>query len=356
MLDYIVSEGWLFMTVFIALCAVPTLMIMKRPFKNLFLARTTQIVVSLLAFAALMYMVMGPSGYAVQFVGGLSNGKDLCLIEMHFEGEDGYEAYRLYVLDQETGNLKFRKKIETQDILCVRENSVVFFLWNYAEEYDLTSGELLHTWSEEEGFEKFPQLDCGISDLNRGSNSAWFENFGWLSITAKDGHKYCYDIMKDELIETEYLNGPPERGEFTCDEYSVKFKDSTDGTSWYYDFQDKTGEIKQLVFHDSQDKETVLEGEYLNPDMVDVYPKIQTFVLRHYTTTESISSIHSAVGSDNKIKWQLSQADLKTEDKFSKQPLPGISMPVDNNLILTFGGQVFCIRVASGKVLWKTAL
>ena len=129
MLDYIVSNTWAFMLVFMAVATVPTLVIIKRPFKkNLILGRASQITISALAFGALLYLVMGPSGYVGNFIGAVSNGEKICLIEEHYQGDgDGgsWEAYRLYVLDARDGHRILRMNVETSSILCVTENSVI---------------------------------------------------------------------------------------------------------------------------------------------------------------------------------------------------------------------------------------
>lgn len=317
--------------------------------------RITQFGVSLLAFAALMYLLLGPHGYAVQYIGGLTNGDDLCLVEQHYTGDgDGgsYVNYRLFVLDMKTGERKLRLPVDSPEILCVKENSVVFFIWNYAEEYDLKTGEKINEWNKENGFEKFPELSVGISDINRSTGAYDFENKGWLTVTAKNGHQYIYNLLTDELKEEKFV--PHVVPTYNVDDHEIRFNDSTDNKYWRYNFEDKTGELKQLVFHDKDYAETILEGEYLRPEMVSVHPELGLFVFKHYTSTDYNASIHTGVGFDHQIKWRLSQADLQTSDNFTNQPLPGITIPFGDQLIATFGGQAICINVSDGNVVWKS--
>jgi hypothetical protein len=355
-LDYIFSETWLMTTVFILVCFIPTIVIIYRPFKNLILGRITQITVAGGAFAFLMYLVMGPDGYALQYIGGLTNGKEICLIEMHYQGDGDaghYEVYRLYVLDLKTGKRISRTSVESQELLCVTENTAIFFERTSAVAYDLKSGEKVHEWSKEKGFEDFPELHSGISELNRSTASYQFKNEAWLTITAKNGHQYCYNLLTSELVEQEY---PPSDSEdsFTRDDYEVAHKSTGSNKEWYFSFKEKTGEIKQLVYHSKNNPEKILDGDYLNPKMIAVYPDQKLFIIQHFTTVENTSAIFTAVTFDQQIKWRVTQTDLKAADKFSDQPLPGISFPKDNQLITTFGGLVILLNAADGSIVWKS--
>ena len=355
LLDYIVSETWLMTTVFIVVCFIPTIVIIYRPFKNLILARITQITVAGGAFAFLMYLAIGPDGYALQYIGGLTNGKEICLIEMHYQGDGDaghYEVYRLYVLDLNTGERLSRTSVESQELLCVTDMAV-FFERTGAVAYDLKSGEKVKEWSKEKGFENFPELQSGISELNRQSASYQFKNEAWLTLTAKNGHQYCYNLLTDELLEIQY---PPNNSEgpIVFDEYEVSRQSTHQSKEWYFNFKEKTGEIKQLVYHTKNNTEKILEGEYLNPKMVAVYPDQKLFIIQHFTTVENTSAIYTAVTFDQQIKWRITQSELQTSDKFSDQPLPGISFPINDQLIATFGGLVVLLNAADGSAVWKS--
>ncbi|MBI3134910.1 MAG: hypothetical protein HYZ14_09585 [Bacteroidetes bacterium] len=357
-LDYIVSETWAFMTVFTFLCLVPTLMIMRRPFKNLVLARVTQISVSLLAFCGLMYMVMSDHGYAGHFIGGLTNGSELCLVEEHYQGDgDGgsWEAYRLYVLDLKTGALKYRMNIESPEILGMSEKSVFFFEWTGAVEYSLEDGSKTGERSKEKGFEKFPELKGGIMDLNRSSEAYQFKNEAWLTITAKDGHFYCYNLLTDELVAQQY---PPDRytGGFKLDEYELRYTDPADTKSWCFNFETSTGEIERLVFHDKNYEVLNFEGEFLDPEIVAYNAKNRLFVIRHYETLERTHALFSAVSFDLKPLWRQEQRKFAGADKVTPDPLPGIAFASEDKLITTFGGTVVCLNILDGTVIWKVSL
>lgn len=358
LLDYIVSETWAFMTVFTLLCLIPTLMIMWRPFKKLVPARITQITVSVLAVCALLYLTMSEHGYAANFIGGLTNGTELCLIEEHFEGDgDGgsYEAHRLYVLDLKTGELRFRMNLESSELLGMTDRSVFFFEWTGAEEYSLTDGSKLRTLSKETGFEKFPELNVGIMELNRQSEAYAHKNEAWLTITAKDGHYYSYDLLTDELIGAQYPPAESIAG-FKLDEYELRYHDPADNKEWYFNFETASGEIERLVFHDKNYETRNYEGEFLEPEMVAYNAKNRFFVVRHYETLEKTSALFSAITFDLKPLWRLDQRKIAGPDKVTENPLPGIVFSHEDQLIATFGGLVVCINMPDGAVRWKVAL
>lgn len=299
---------------------------------------------------------MGPDGYAVQYIGGLTNGKEICLIEMHYQGDGDageYEVYRLYVLDLKTGERNSRTSVESQELLCVTQNTAIFFERTSAVAYDLNSGDNVREWSKEKGFENFPELQSGISDLNRHTASYQFKNEAWLTITAKNGHQYCYNLLTDELLEIQY---PPNKSEgpIVFDENEVSRRSTHQSKEWYFNFEDKTGEIKQLVYHSTDNSRKILEGEYLNPKMIAVYPDQKLFIIQHFTTVENTSAIFTAVTFEQQIKWRITQSDLQTSDKFSDQPLPGISFPINDQLVTTFGGLVILLNAADGSVVWKS--
>ena len=100
--------------------------------------------------------------------------------------------------------------------------------------------------------------------------------------------------------------------------------------------------------------EKILEGEYLNPKMVAVYPDQKLFIVQHFTTVENTSAIFTAVTFEQQIKWRTTQSDLQASDKFSDQPLPGIAFPVNDQLITTFGGLVVLLNAEDGSIVWKS--
>ena len=142
LLDYIVSEEWAFYIAFLFFASLPSVVLIRPPFKDkLIPKRTVQIGVSVLAFSTLMYILLSHHGYAVQFIQGMSNDEVICLTEEHYEGDgDGgsYETYMLYTIEMKTGECLLRMNIESHEMLFVKENSVVFFLCSSAVVYDFS--------------------------------------------------------------------------------------------------------------------------------------------------------------------------------------------------------------------------
>jgi len=341
------------------LCAVPTLMIMWRPFKNLILARTTQIGLSIFSFLALMYLLMSQHGYAVSFTGGLTNGKDLVLIEKHYEGDgDGgsYESYRMYVLDLKTGERTFRSNIENPSLLCMTDSSVFFYDYGgKAVEYSLLDFSVIDEVGIESGFEEYPELKTGIASMNSSSRSAEFINEGWLTISANDGHHYCYNLLTEELLEREYAPGNDGWG-YTMSDYSLSYRDPLDQRDWSFSFETKTGDIEQLVFHAKDYSKTEYSGEFLDPEFVAYNPAQRLFVVKHYETLERKKAIFSAISYELKPVWKLEQNQIIEKDNFTENPEPGISFCYKTNLIVTFGGAAACLNILTGEVIWKAVL
>ncbi|MBK9190388.1 MAG: hypothetical protein IPM77_02215 [Crocinitomicaceae bacterium] len=360
LLDYIVSEEWAFYIAFLFFASLPSVVLIRPPFKDkLIPKRTVQIGVSVLAFSTLMYILLSHHGYAVQFIQGMSNDEVICLTEEHYEGDgDGgsYETYRLYTIDMKTGECLLRMNIESPEMLCVKENSVVFFLWSSAVEYDFRTGEQINEWSKEKGFEKFDALKCGIKDLNRSSDHFAEQNNAWLTITANDGHYYCYNLLTDELTATQYPpDDEPEKYKF--DEYEFRIKHPEDYyQDSYFTFEKVTGEIEQLIFKNYRDSVKVYNGEFLHPSVVGYSEKDRLFIVRHFETLEDKHSILTAVSFDLESVWRVEQKQIAPSDKWGDNPNPGLILKSNDHLICTFGGTVVLLSISDGSVVWSTSL
>lgn len=358
LLDYIVSEQWAFITVFILLCAVPTIMISWRPFKNLFLARFTQFGISLLAFSAIMYLMLSEHGYAVEFINGLCNGKELCLIEKHYEsdGDAGSsEAYRLYVLDINTGEQRFRMNIQYPEMLCMTDSSVFFFEGERAVEYSLKNGELLGEKSSEKGFERYPELHGNIMTIQRESGVWECRNEAFLFITTKDGQQFGFDLRSGK-IHPGLATIPDELVGFQLDENYLTFVDPANGKrALDFHFEVKQGQVEQLVSSNVEGTK-MYEGDFLEPEFVAYSASHELFVIRRYHTLEQKSVILEAVSFDLKPLWRFDQQQQQVKDGFSDEPLPGICFGFEDHFFATFGGAVVDMDIMTGQVKWRVSL
>jgi hypothetical protein len=354
-LDYLVSTSWLAITVYIFLLFAITGIWFLRPFRSMILNRILHAGFSLGAFAFLMYMHLGPSGYAVQFTYGLSNGEQLCLVEKHWQsdGDAGSsEVWRLYVLDLETGKRIYRMSLESPEILYVSDSGVVFFLWNYAVEYNLLDGTQTREWSKEKGFEKFPQLKSGIQDLNRQSEYYRNVNSGYLTLTAMDGHYYCYDFATDQLIPTQYIQ-QADTTLWHYDEYGIYRYDFNRNEERSYRFETKTGEIEQLTYNQRGGIPVTFNGEFLDPSIVAMNVEKKYFIVKHFTTLDHTNAILSAIHFDLSPKWSVEQASLGVADQYDEKPEIGQCIYVNDNLVVTYGGFVVYLNGDTGEVIWK---
>ena len=356
-LDYLVSTTWLAVSVFIFMLFFIVGIWFYRPFKNMIFNRIIHVAFSISGFLFLMYMILGSSGYAVNFIRGITNGKQICLVEEHYQSDGdagGSDVWRLYVLDLETGKKVYKMMVDSPEILYVSEKSVVFFEWNYAVEYDLIQGNKTREWSYEKGFEKFPELRVGIQDINRHSEST--SNSAYLTITAKDGHKYCFDFATEQLFETDYLN-TPDSSRYTYDDDGVYYKQIGDYSNLFsYGFKDKTGEIEQLVYSKYPAEDLLFDGEFLYPSVVGLNPKSGYFLVKHFTTLEKNNAVLTAINFDMTVKWRVEQFELKVIDEYSVNPEIGQCISVNNNYVVTYGGFVVYLNGETGEVIWQSRM
>jgi len=301
---------------------------------------------------------MGPDGYAVQYVRGLVNEKYICLIELHYQGDgDGgsYEENRLYVLNRETGELILRQNTDYERLISLRNDEAIIFENGEASAYHVITGEVTHHWSETEGFEQYPELKSGISEISSSDDVLQNSNNGWLLITAKNGIKYCLNLLTNDLLEMDYPPRDYNKIGFSCDEYEVKYTDSLTMKRWYYNFIDSRGDLSQLKFNDTNYQEKILDGEYIDPKMLAVFPDLNLFIFKHAETTDKINYFFTAVNFNHELVWQHHQDKFLKEDNHTDEPAHGLAIPYNNDLILTFGGAVVTINPANGDVIWANA-
>lgn len=355
-LDYISSNIYLGITFYIGSLMVAIGIWYFKPFKSAIKNKIMHITVSVLAFAFVMYLQLGSSGYAVDFIYGLSNDNKLCLIEEHMDsdGEISYEAHRLYVIDLKTGKREYRMNIDSPEILCVKENSVVLFERSCAVEYDLNEGKKLREWTKEKGFEKFPELASGIQDLNRQSLASTHINSAYLTLTAMNGYKYCYDLMTEELTQIDYLPRHDETG-WMFSEYGVYLKEKYN-TKLSYNFVAKTGEIDQLKFDNGKDSTAIYDGTFLDPGVVALFENEEFFVVRHYETLANKTAIFTAINFDLSKKWEINQNQLELNKDYGNEAILGVCFANQQQFIATFGGNVVCFNSNDGSILWNVFL
>ena len=353
-LDYIVSNIYLSVTLFIGVLMFIIGIWYYKPFKSAIANKTMHITVSAAAFAFVLYLNLGPSGYAVDFIYGLSNGNQLCLIEEHMDsdGDTSFESYRLYVLDLKTGERMYRMSIYSPEILCVKENTVVLFERGAAVEYDLEEGNEIHVWSVEKGFEKFPELVSGINDLNRQSLASTHINSAYLTLTAMNGYKYCLDLMTEELTQVDYLPRHDESGWMFSD-YGIYLKEKYN-TKLSFTFQSLSGEIEQLKFDNGKDSTAIYDDTFLNPSVVALFDTDEFFIIKHYETLANKTAIFTAINFDLSKKWEINQNQLELNKDFGNEALLGVCFASNEQFIATFGGNVVCFNANDGSILWNT--
>ena len=356
-LDYIVSESWTFYTMFIVLTFVPAILFIHTPVKNLVYRRIIQIGGAIFCFCTLMYLLLSHHGYAVQFVSAVTNGQKIALIELHYEGDgDGgsYETYRLYVVDAKTGERGMRTTVSSSTMLCMSEQGVIFFEWGKAVEYDLNSGKVLREWSQEKGFEKFPELKDGIANLSYQTTNNMSNNKAWLTIQAKNGHEYCYYLLEDILVEERFPNVQNE-SEIDFNDYEIHLGNDYYNRTWTFDFRNKTGDIETLY---RTDKSGSVEypDEYLYPEIIGAYDDGNLFIIRTYTTVEKKSACYIAISFSGEKLWKLNQEEIISEDNWGTQPSPGIAFTHGQFLYITVGGGIACVDMNTGQLVWKSIL
>ncbi|MFI5204897.1 MAG: hypothetical protein ACHQF2_10410 [Flavobacteriales bacterium] len=355
-LDYIVSNSWLFMIVFIFFAGMVTVIWFFRPFKKWQFNRAMHIICSLGFFAILMYLLMGPNGYAVNFTDMRSNGHHICLVEQHEQGHgDGGSSteHRVYILDLKTGERIYRMTNDYGRLLMVRDSFLILYEREGAIAYDLKEGNEVKRWGKEKGFENFSELTSGIQDITSYSGSYYGLNNASLGITAMNGKKYHFNLTTEKLTSG---NGPAfnNKGVYNLNENEIRYEHEGYYQWEVYSFKDVEGEIRKLQYSHYDGTKKELNEELLAPDFVTVNDEKKYFVIKHFEGLDRKNAILTAVTFDMQKKWEVRQNLLDVSDHYNDTPEIGRVVSVNNNILVTFGGFIVYLNGENGQVIWKS--
>ncbi|HEY3406176.1 MAG TPA: hypothetical protein VGK59_22470 [Ohtaekwangia sp.] len=338
LIDHVVSETWLFMTVVIGALLLAGFFFMYKPFRNNLIDRAIGTVFVLISIYVMIYLTRSEYGYAAEFIEMRSNGNEVCLMERHETGDgDGgtYTMYRIYVLDLKTGKRLLRMTCDYSEILTMTDNGVFIFEPDRVVRYDLFTGKETGEWSAENGFKKFPELKSGINSLGRNSRIIQGRKKGYLSITAMDGHQFYFDPEDEKLYPGTLPNEP------------------YDPRTYMFNFSVNTGEIKTLMLSNT---DRAYDGEFLSPEIMLRDDSAEFIIVEHYAALDKRDAILTAISFDLKKIWEVKQSSLGITDKYNENPELGSWLYEGNNLLLSFGGAVLCLDAKTGKEIWRNRL
>lgn len=338
LIDQVVSEIWLFMTVVIGALLLSGFFFAVKPFKNNLIDRGIGSLMAVFAVFVMIYLTRSEYGYAVEFIEMRTNGKEVCLMERHETGDgDGgtHTMYRIYVLDIKTGERLVREVSNYSEILTMTQDGVFIFEPDRAVKYDLHNGDEIREWTSTKGFEKFPELKSGINNFGRNSRIVDRKKKGYLDLTAMDGHRFYFDFEDEKLYPGTLPNEP------------------YDQRAYMFTFSVNTGEIETLLLSNT---DRAYEGEFLSPEILVRDDSAKFIIVKHFAALDKRDAIITAISFDLKKVWEVRQSTLSIRDKYDEGSLIGVHLYTDSKLLISFGGAILCLDALTGKELWRTAL
>ncbi|RAW00901.1 hypothetical protein [Pseudochryseolinea flava] len=345
-IDTVVSSTWMFFSYLAVLIAVAITFTVYKPFRTPWMNYILPSLFSIAFLFSLIYLTRGPYGRAVDFIDVASNGKQLALIETHEVGDgDGGTTtlYRLYVLDLKTGNRLVRQVQSYAQIICMTDHLIAIAEPQGVTGYNIFTGDEEKLWSKESGFEKYPELSSGISQLSYVTIDE--HDTALLAITAMDGKRNHYDLSEEKLIPGDHPRRSHHRYETTA---------VLENGDYYY-FKDENGEIGRMTV-DRKGQSKAYQETFLLPRIVFFDESDDVIIVRHFETLGKKNAIFTAVDLELNKLWELKQNDLIGADADDGNARVGIHYKLNERIIITIGSWVISVNAKNGAVYWKKPL
>ncbi|MCP4132511.1 MAG: hypothetical protein GY754_16175 [bacterium] len=307
-------------------------------------------------------------GYARDFRKASLSGKYLCLLDFHYFGghdDDFVERVRLHVIDPETGLRKNRIILGSGAQLLDHQNNL--YLYKLDHKFilmDLQKGDSTTRWSNETLPGQFLELSVGIEKARHNTHDRV------IDIQAKNGKHYVLKPFENKLLPYGSLNReniphahirPSLVGTLNFTAYklsndAVEKKVSNRYSKTILRLTGSSNGIKQLS---DANRRVIPKGDnFLQGMFLEISEELQRAIMVSFKTTDRNFFYLTCVDFNGTILWQINQEQFPSTGDPIEPKRGSLAFAVihGNTVIFNSGGNVYCVKIKNGRLLWKTRL
>lgn len=267
----------------------------------------------------------------------------------------GIKYYRIHIVDPATGK-KERRFLVGAGAKLLRVTDKYAYIGHYSDLwiYDVNTGKRVSKYNEKTLPKLFPELAQGVDNMHVNDETLM------ITISCKDGRTRYLNPLSGQITEKD-----PNKNRTTyqptnklrLDGNEIKMDDSDYGSE-YLDIEAKNDDGKRARIYNSNDEVLYKDLSFLNGRPVVINPVDSSFVVMHFENTENEQFILTCLKLDgSKMLWEIKQTSLNPTYRF-KNYKESVSITDDGNGKMFFGiaGELFCVDLKDGKMLWKAQL
>jgi hypothetical protein len=327
--------------------------IFLNPFKNKKKLRTVFMTLIILASCVPIFFISSSKNGLVKLITEIKFINDkIIFLDLKTTSDDysTYDNYRIHIVDKETGE-KLNRTLLGEDVVWLddRENLILF---QEAEKYILFDVEKLAIVREINN----EYLMLNFSEFSKGVESIT-ANKNCLTILAKDGKSYVYDIYTNKInvpCSTENI--------ISIDRYSFAYdKMYINENGYQYElFTFASKNPNDLLQHiesipkNKDDEIIVSQDAFISGSYIAVFGDKNIFLVMSFETTDKADFLITALNFHLETVWKLDYLTLNPDDFYSKNySLTYDIIECGDNIIFGIGGFLYSVETKTGNIVWK---
>jgi hypothetical protein len=268
----------------------------------------------------------------------------------------GIRYYRLHIVDPVTGKKERRILVGPGAELEFVVGDLAF-VSHYADLwcFNTKTGKRTDKFNKKTLPGMFTQLASGLDNFSFSSSTRM------ITAEGKDGMTWYIDPVTRSIVDS--LPKSPKyaaNDSLFLDNGDLVINSDYSGDD-YIDVESKysSNKGKREQIYDRNDSLMYKNESFIDGSIPAFSLTDSSFIVLHYETTEDLKFILSCYKMNGSKKlWEIKQNDLHPDFKFkSYKERPHFTTDVNGEkLFFGIGGEIFCVDMKDGKVIWKTQL
>ncbi len=269
------------------------------------------------------------------------------------KSSNGVKYYRMHIVDPLTGKKQIRFIIGSgAKLLNITDNKAYVSHYGDLWCYDINTGKRIAKYNPKNLPKMYADFAQGVDNMYVDEKSLF------ITVSCKDGiTRYLYP-------QTNIITGiKPNQNKYVAtnqlriDGSEIKLDDSSYGSN-FLDIETKNSDGKRARIYDAKDKMVYKYLSFLNGKPVVINSIDSSFVVLHYENTSNEQFILTCLKLDGSKKlWEIKQTSLNPDYKLkSYKEQASIADDKNGRMFFGIGGELFCVDLKDGKVVWKVQL